>query len=292
MAFYELKNDVITLGINSKGAEMKSLKNNETGLEYLWQADPTFWGRTSPVLFPVVGNYKDKTTYYEGKAITLSQHGFARDTEFELASKTEDTIWFSFESTEETYEKYPFHFKLSVGYQIKGNTVKVMWKVENPDQKTLHFSIGAHPAFNCPLNEGEKQEDYFLFFDTDKPLESSIIGADGFVSEETEFFYPENGKLAITANLFDNNTMVIEHDQTHEVSLLTPDGKEYVKVSYTAPLVGIWTPIEKNAPFICIEPWYGRSDRSNFNQQLVEREYSQTLEPGTEFNAEYTIEVK
>ena len=292
MAFYELKNDVITLGINSKGAEMKSLKNNETGLEYLWQADPAFWGRTSPVLFPVVGNYKDKTTYYEGKAITLSQHGFARDTEFELASKTEDTIWFSFESTEETYEKYPFHFKLSVGYQIKGNTVKVMWKVENPDQKTLHFSIGAHPAFNCPLNEGEKQEDYFLFFDTDKPLESSIIGADGFVSEETEFFYPENGKLAITANLFDNNTMVIEHDQTHEVSLLTPDGKEYVKVSYTAPLVGIWTPIEKNAPFICIEPWYGRSDRSNFNQQLVEREYGQTLEPGTEFNAEYTIEVK
>lgn len=292
MAFYELKNDVITLGINSKGAEMKSLKNNETGLEYLWQADPAFWGRTSPVLFPVVGNYKDKTTYYEGKAITLSQHGFARDTEFELASKTEDTIWFSFESTEETYEKYPFHFKLSVGYQIKGNTVKVMWKVENPDQKTLHFSIGAHPAFNCPLNEGEKQEDYFLFFDTDKPLESSIIGADGFVSEETEFFYPENGKLAITANLFDNNTMVIEHDQTHEVSLLTPEGKEYVKVSYTAPLVGIWTPIEKNAPFICIEPWYGRSDRSNFNQQLVEREYGQTLEPGTEFNAEYTIEVK
>lgn len=292
MAFYELKNDVITLGINSKGAEMKSLKNNETDLEYLWQADPAFWGRTSPVLFPVVGNYKDKTTYYEGKAITLSQHGFARDTEFELASQTEDTIWFSFESTEETYEKYPFHFKLSVGYQIKDNTVKVMWKVENPDNKTLHFSIGAHPAFNCPLNENEKQEDYFLFFDTDKPLESSIIGADGFVSEETEFFYPENGKLAITANLFDNNTMVIEHDQTHEVSLLTPDGKEYVKVSYTAPLVGIWTPIEKNAPFICIEPWYGRSDRSNFNQQLVEREYGQTLEPGTEFNAEYTIEVK
>ena len=84
--FYELKNDMITLGINSKGAEMKSLKNNETGLEYLWQADPAFWGRTSPILFPVVGNYKDKTTYYEGKAITLSQHGFARDTEFELVS--------------------------------------------------------------------------------------------------------------------------------------------------------------------------------------------------------------
>ena len=92
MAFYELKNDMITLGINSKGAEMKSLKNNETGLEYLWQADPAFWGRTSPILFPVVGNYKDKTTYYEGKAITLSQHGFARDTEFELVSQTEDTI--------------------------------------------------------------------------------------------------------------------------------------------------------------------------------------------------------
>ena len=292
MALYQLKNEMITLAVESKGAEMKSLTCNATGLEYLWQADPAFWGRTSPVLFPVVGNYKDKTTYYEGKAITLSQHGFARDTEFELASQTEDTIWFSMNSTEETYALYPFHFRLSVGYHIEGNVVTVMWKVENPDEKTLHFSIGAHPAFNGPLHEGEKQEDYSMFFDTEKPLESSIIGADGFVSEETEFFHTDGGKLAITPNLFDHNTMVIEHHQTHEVSLLTPEGKEYVKVSYTAPLVGIWTPIEKNAPFICIEPWYGRSDRSNFNQQLVEREYGQQLEQGQVFEASYKIEVK
>ena len=292
MALYELKNETITLAIESKGAEMKSLKCNETGLEYLWQADPAFWGRTSPVLFPVVGNYKNKTTYYEGKAITLSQHGFARDTEFELISQTEDTIWFGMSSTEETYALYPFHFRLFVGYKIEGNKVTVLWKVENPDERTLHFSIGAHPAFNCPLKASEKQEDYFLFFDTDKPLESSIIGADGFVSEDTEFFHTEGGRLAITPNLFDNNTMVIEHHQTHEVSLLTPEGKEYVKVSYTAPLVGIWTPIEKNAPFICIEPWYGRSDRSNFNQQLTEREYGQKLEQNQVFEAEYTIEVK
>lgn len=292
MAYYELKNDLITLGINSKGAEMKSLKNNESGQEYLWHADPAFWGRTSPVLFPVVGNYKDKTTYYEGKTIKLSQHGFARDTEFELVSQTEDCIWFAMNSTEETYEKYPFHFRLSVGYSISANEVKVMWKVENPDNKTLHFSIGAHPAFNCPLKEGEKQEDYFLGFDTEKPLESNVLGDDGFVSEETEFFYPENGKLAIKPSLFDHNTMIIEHDQVHQVSLLTPDGQEYVKVSFEAPLVGIWTPIEKNAPFMCIEPWYGRSDRSNFNQQLVEREYGQAIEPGEIFEKSYTIEVK
>lgn len=292
MALYELKNEQITLAIESKGAEMKSLKCNETGLEYLWHADPAFWGRTSPVLFPVVGNYKDKTTYYEGKPITLSQHGFARDTEFELVSQNEDTIWFTMNSTEETYALYPFHFRLSVGYKIEANKVTVLWKVENPDEKVLHFSIGAHPAFNCPLKAEEKQEDYFLFFDTDKPLESSIIGADGFVTEETEFFHTEGGKLAITANLFDNNTMVIEHDQTHEISLLTPEGREYVKVTYTAPLVGIWTPIEKNAPFICIEPWYGRSDRASFNQQLAEREYGQKLAQGEIFEASYQIEVK
>ena len=292
MALYELKNEQITLAIESKGAEMKSLKCNETGLEYLWQADPAFWGRTSPVLFPVVGNYKDKTTYYEGQAITLSQHGFARDTEFNLVSQTEDSIWFAMNSTEETYALYPFHFRLSVGYKINGNKVTVLWKVENPDEKTLYFSIGAHPAFNCPLKAEEKQEDYFLFFDTDKPLESSIIGADGFISEETEFFHTDGGKLAITPNLFDNNTMVIEHHQTHEVSLLTPEGREYVKVTYTAPLVGIWTPIEKNSPFICIEPWYGRSDRSNFNQQLTEREYGQKLAQGEIFEACYDIEVK
>lgn len=291
MAYYELKNDLITLGIQSKGAELKSLKKNDTGLEYLWHADPCYWDRTSPILFPVVGRYKNHTTYHEGREIVLPQHGFARDMEFDLMSQTEDSIWFAVSSNEETYAVYPFHFRLWIGYAIAGSSIKVMWKVENPDDKTLYFSIGAHPGFLCPFHEDRRQEEYFLAFDTEKPLESRIVGSDGHMSDETEFFYPENGRLAIKASLFDNDTMVIENHQIHQVSILTPEGQEYVKVSFDAPLVGIWTQIKKNAPFICIEPWYGRTDRTNFNQQLSEREFGQSVEPGDVFTADYTIEI-
>lgn len=292
MGLYELKNQLITLKIASHGAEMKSLTCNQTGQEYLWHADPAFWGRTSPVLFPLVGKYKNGTTYYNGKEITSGQHGFARDCDFALESQTEDTIWFTLKDSEETFAKYPFHFVLHVGYQLIENTVKVMWKVENPGENTLYFSIGAHPAFNCPLKDGEKQSDYALIFDTKEPLESQTISPDGSVAEETIFFHTKDGKLPITSNLFEYDTMVFENHQTHRIGLLNPEGKEYVTVTFDASLVGIWTPIDKNAPFICIEPWYGRSDRGTFNQQLTEREYGQSLEKDEIFEASYLIEVR
>jgi galactose mutarotase-like enzyme len=291
MSIYQLKNDHFTLEIASFGAEMKSLKSNKTGQEYLWCADPQYWGRTSPILFPLVGKYKDNKTYYKGMEITSGQHGFARDTEFEFVSQTEDTIWFALKSNEDTFAKYPFHFVLHVGYQLIDNKVKVMWKVENPDDNTLYFSIGAHPAFNCPLKEGEKLSDYFLLFDTTAPLVSQKMGTDGFIAEDTFTVYPTDGKLAITNDLFAFNTLMLEKHQTHRISLLTPEGKEYVAVSFDAPLVAVWSPIEKNAPFICIEPWYGRSDRSTFNQQLTEREYDHSLEKDQVFTADYTIEI-
>ena len=116
MGAYQLKNEELTLTVISAGAEMKSLKDNKTEQEYLWQADPKFWGRTSPVLFPIVGNYAQKQSVYEGKTYTLSQHGFARDMEFDLESQTEEEIWFVLKDTESTLEKYPFHFILKVGY--------------------------------------------------------------------------------------------------------------------------------------------------------------------------------
>ena len=160
-----LKNEELTLEIASHGAEMRSLKDNQTGQEYLWDADPAFWKRTSPVLFPLVGNYRDKESIYEGKTYSMSQHGFARDMDFTVTEEAENEIWFELHETPETKEKYPFDFCLSIGYRLEGRTVKVMWKVENTNEKTMYFSIGGHPAFVCPISGKGKQTDYRLRFD-------------------------------------------------------------------------------------------------------------------------------
>ena len=161
---YVLENDILTVEIDSFGAELKSVKRKSDDFEYMWQGDPKYWGRTSPVLFPFVGVPKDKEYRYAGKTYAMGQHGFARDMEFTLERTEQTKIWFVLASTEETLEKYPFTFRLYIGYELCEKEVKVLWKVENTDDKPMYFSIGAHPAFCCPIHGEENNLGYGLKF--------------------------------------------------------------------------------------------------------------------------------
>lgn len=288
-----LKNEALEAMISTSGAELISLKKGNT--EYMWQADPVYWGRTSPVLFPFVGNSKGKEYRYQRKAYAMGAHGFARDMEFEPVSHTETEAVFALESTEETLAKYPFCFRLEISYELSGNSLLVGWKVINKNDGSMYFSIGGHPAFNCPLNGAGKQSDYNLrFLKNGKPLSdltSAIIGEGGFVVDGALEFGLEDGYLPITSDLFDTDTLVLEDYQTDEVSLYDPEGKEYVRVSFDMPLIGIWTPIQKNAPFLCIEPWFGRCDNADFEGELLEKAWENKLEGGGEFQTKYSISV-
>lgn len=288
---YQLKNEALTLEIDAHGAEMKSLKDNQTGQEYLWDGDPAFWKRISPVLFPLVGNYRDKESVYQGKTYTMSQHGFARDMDFSVTEEKDQEIWFALQETPETKEKYPFDFKLSIGYRLENRTVQVIWKVENTNRETMYFSIGGHPAFVCPVPGKGKQTEYALRFDTEGPVVSSLIGEGGLLTEEKVEYPLTDQKLQIAEDLFARDALVIEQDQAHKVSLVDPTGNAYVTVRFDAPLFGIWAPKGGKAPFVCIEPWYGRCDRADFSKKLEEREWGNTLEAGGIFEKSYTITV-
>ena len=289
MEKFQIRNESLTLEIDAHGAEMKSLTDNRTGQEYLWCGDAAYWGRTSPVLFPLVGNYREKQSCFDGKWYSLSQHGFARDMDFELVSEKGDEIWFALEDSPETLEKYPFGFRLELGYRLQGRAVEVLWKVTNKNDREMYFSIGGHPAFNCPLREGEKQTDYRIGFDTCEPLTASVLDENGTVSERTKVLELTDGMLQITDSLFDEDALIVEHDQAHKVALYTPEGEKYLEVKFEAPLFGIWSPAGKHAPFVCIEPWYGRSDRADFGQKLEEREWGNVLKAGEVFTAAYQI---
>ena len=288
-----LKNETLEAKICSKGAELVSLKKG--GVEYMWKADPAYWGRTAPILFPFVGSLRGKQYRYQGKTYDMGQHGFARDMEFTLVSKTDTKLTMQLSETEETMEKYPFRFLLELSYELIGDELKVGWNVKNTDDKTLHFSIGGHPAFNCPIEGKGKQSDYMLrFLKEGKPLQeiiSAVIVEGGLVGEETLEFGLEDGYLSVTPELFDTNTIILEEGQTDEVSLFDPDGKEYLRVSFPMPIVGIWTPIEKNAPFLCIEPWCGRCDNADFTGELPKKRWGNALETSKEFDTSYTIKV-
>lgn len=291
-----LINEMIEIQVNSHGAELRSLKNIHNNKQYLWNADPAFWNRSSPVLFPFVGGVKDKVYRHNGAEYPMNQHGFARDMEFTLLHKTEDEVWFALDSTEETYQVYPFHFHLEIGYRLEENTVAVMWKVKNTGDEVMYFAIGAHPAFYCPFHKDEKQSDCFLRFvkkngEISEKIVTTVFGQGGCVTTKKAVYELEQGVLPIAADLFDGDALVIEEEQVHQISLLDKEKREYLRVDFDSPLVGVWSPPKKQAPFVCIEPWYGRCDSEIFTGQLKERDWENALDPDSEFYAEYKMSV-
>lgn len=289
MANYLLQNDKISIRVDSLGAELQSLKDINTGQEYMWEANPKLWGRTSPVLFPIVGSLKNKQYSYQGKMYTMAQHGFARDMEFSLLEKTDCIIRFGLLANSSTLEEYPFLFSLEIRYEITGRQVKVIWKVTNMDQKEMYFSIGGHPGFVCPLTKNTQKTEYFIEFDAKEKIISTMIGEGGLAAHAQIAIELDNGILPITARLFDNDALIVERNQAHRVALLTPDKKPYLTVEFSAPLFGIWSPPKKNAPFICIEPWYGRCDKHDFSGSLSNRQWGNTLAPSQVFEKSYKI---
>ena len=290
---YTLENENLKVEIDSFGAEIKSVKRKSDDREYMWCGDKKYWGRTSPVLFPFVGAPKNKEYRYEGKTYSMGQHGFARDMEFTLNGQTAETISFVLTDTAETREKYPFHFTLRIGYELCKNEVKVNWTVENTDTKELYFSIGAHPAFNCPIHGEENKIGYGLKFGglTDT-LHHHGNTPDGMAVMEDKVLALKDGCVTFTEGFFDECTYMVEGKQTGEVSLLDTQGNAYVTVKFDTPLFAVWSPEGKNAPFVCIEPWYGRSDREDFDHILENREWGNELEPGDIFEKDYKILVK
>lgn len=298
---YTLENEMLKVEIDSFGAEIKSVRRKKDGREYMWQADAAYWGRTSPVLFPFVGVPRNKEYSYAGRTYSMGQHGFARDMEFvrEAADSMEhegeyageNCIWFMLSSNEKTYENYPFAFQLHIGYELQMNEVKVRWRVENADDKPIYFSIGAHPAFICPINGEADKTGYGLRFGglTDV-LHYHGNTEEGLAVMEDEILSLADGRACFTPDFFDKCTYMAEGNQTHMVELLDKEGNTYVIVKFDAPLFAIWSPEAKQAPFVCIEPWYGRCDASDFSGSIAERAYEQALAPGGEFCAAYEMQ--
>ena len=225
----------------------------------------------------------------DGKEYELSQHGFARDSEFDIMeSDKEDEIWFSLEASEDTLAKYPRMFRLEVGYRLEESRLSVMWRVKNLDDRNMNFHIGAHPAFNYPDFDAKDELHGYLLIDRSN-LQTQLIKDKGCIGEEMmEVVTDEEGMIPVTRSTFDIDTIILAGESVRRVSLLDKNRGAYLSVFFNAPVVGIWSP-SAEAPFICIEPWYGRCDRIGYEGGFEDREYTSHLAPGKEFEASYMI---
>ncbi|MFA9189482.1 aldose 1-epimerase family protein [Flavobacterium sp. FBOR7N2.3] len=279
-----ISNKQITAKIKHQGAELCSLQANDTKKEYIWEGNPEYWGKHSPVLFPIVGTLKNNSFQIDNTSYQLPRHGFARDMNFELIDKTENSVTFSIQSTSETLKVYPFEFELQIIYALEGKKLNIAYRVINKNQSQLPFSIGAHPAFALNGNF----EDYELQFEKDEALVYHLLEND-LISAATKTVQRQDNLVKLNYPLFENDALIFKNLQSKSLSILK-NGIPLLKVDFQGfPHLGIWT--KKDAPFLCIEPWYGYSDTNESTGNLFEKEGIQIIEANAIFNSKFTIEI-
>jgi galactose mutarotase-like enzyme len=278
-----IKNTFLTATINSFGAELCSLKNKENK-EYIWEGNPDFWGKHSPILFPIVGTLKNNSYQYNEIEYHLSRHGFARDMDFELVDKKENSVTFSIQSSEETLKVYPFIFELQIIYTLDKNSLNIEYKVMNNGKSKMPFSIGAHPAFALPGNF----ENYAIQFEKEESLEYYLLESD-LISNKKKTLELQNKLVPLNYQLFKNDALIFKTLESNWVTILENSNPK-LRVNFNNfPSLGIWT--KMNAPFLCIEPWFGYSDTNENSGNLFEKEGIQILEENKTFRSEFSIEI-
>lgn len=278
-----IKNKLTTAIISSKGAELTSLKDSNNR-EFIWQGNPEFWAKHSPILFPIVGTLKNNHFSYNGLEYNLSRHGFARDQNFELIEKTDNQAIFSLKANSESKKMYPFNFELQLSYTLEEKKLILSYKIINNDKVTIPFSIGAHPAFALP----EAFENYSLRFEKNEELLSFQLEND-LLSNQLIPIKTKDNKLELNYSLFDNDALIFKKLNSKEITIME-NNKALLSVKfYDFPNLGIWT--KNNASFICIEPWLGYSDNNNCSGNILEKEAIQMVEPNGNFDCSFSMEI-
>lgn len=301
MGKYILENEYLHVEASTFGAELQSIKDKSTDFEYLWHGDKTYWARRSPILFPIVGKVWNGRMLYQGKEYQLSQHGFARDCEFDAINVLDlnrkfnyrfssfNAMAFLLKSNEDTRKIYPFDFELYVVYQLEERSLKVYWVVENKTDGDIYFQIGAHPAFNYRDFDPEASTQGYMKFNRTGCLSLTRLECGGYAAPEHADLVVDEIGIPITKETFAGDALVFEN-QLNRVTLCDKQGEPYVELSFDAPVVGLWSPAKTGyAPFMCIEPWYGRCDDSNFSGAYNQKPYINHLLKDEIFRSQYVI---
>ena len=285
----KLENQRLCVEISEMGAEITRIYDKKNDAELLWEGNPTYWKRRSPILFPNVGKTYRNTVLINGTQYPTAQHGFARDSKFKCICEKGDTVSFLLASGEETKEVYPFDFELIVTYTLDDNSLRVGWEVRNPGDEDMYFTIGGHPAFRFAKQE-DKKTDYLLKFPGCDKLSYILIDPAEAAADPAKVYTLElkDECCPVTEEMFENDALIFDGGQIEEVWLCHKDGTPYVGMKCEGfPNFGIWS--VKDAPFVCLEPWMGRCDDVGYSKELSEKPNVNKAAPGESFRKEYII---
>ena len=289
---YSLENEKIKITASEHGGELHSITGKKEGTEYLWNGNPEYWKYHAPHLFPIIGKLKDSKYRVDGKEYELPSHGLARISQFTLLSQSNESITFELKFSDKSLEVYPYKFSLQVTYTIKENSVKVSYKVINLDDKKIYFSIGAHPAFMCPIEKTEILEDYYLKFNERENSSIMCFDKNTYFTHEKKDYLTNSDVIELKKDIFKDDALVFDDLKSNKITIKSKNHNKSLSVEFDGfPYMGIWAPAD-GAPFVCIEPWFGHADYGDFNGDFKDKEGIMFLEEGKEFNCSYIISIE
>lgn len=289
MSSVRLKNESIEVHLSPMGAELRSLRRLDSDVEYMWSGDPAFWGRVSPILFPIVGRLNKDAYTWQGRRYSLPQHGFARDLEFDVVHADGTEASFLLGSAGPFLDRYPQQFQLAVSYALDGNALTLRYDVFNPSSSDdLLFSLGAHPAFRWPLDPEIPADAYSLTFDRTEAADRLEVGVDGLLTGKKVPFFRDVDHLKLRPDLFRAGAVVLEGLKSESVTFGAEGGHGIRLVAPGAPWWGFWT--QPGAGFLCLEPWHGVADKFGADWDLRGKPGVLSLAPGDSWSWALCIE--
>jgi galactose mutarotase-like enzyme len=287
-----ISNKHLKVSVLKKGAEISSIKSNKTGKEYMWNANPNIWSSHAPVLFPAIGSFKNNECSINGNRYEIPKHGFIRhNNALKVKNKTSDELNLQLEYSEQTLLIYPHKFRFNISFKLKDNKLIVSHRIENIDSKELFFSLGAHPGFKCPINEGENYEDYYLEFEKEENATRTLLNSNGLITDQTQQILSNTNILQLNTALFNDDALIFKNLKSRKVSLKSHKSKQVLTVNYQDfSYLGLWA--KPNASFICIEPWLGIADHENTDGNFLKKDGLISLQIGKIFTAQYSIEIE
>ena len=277
---FELEKGGLRATVQTKGGELISLRD-KAGLEHIWQGDPAFWTGRNPILFPIVGTLKDGQVEIGGRRYEMDRHGFARRVEFSLVEQEEDRVVLELRESRETLSRWPFPFSLKVEHRLLEEGSSTTFLVENTGDRPMPFCIGGHTAIRCPLEEGERFEDYELIFEEAEQADSHLLSPAGTILRHgREPMLDGTGRLALDYQTFARlDTIIFSMLRSGNVSLVHQETGRGVRLDFHEfPMVAFWT--KPGAPFLCLEPWQGCAALDDETGRFEDKPYCLSLAPG------------
>lgn len=279
---YKAENDFFTLAVKEMGAELNSLKSKKTGIEYIWFGDEKIWYGQSPILFPIIGRLLDDKYTLNGVEYSMEKHGIVRKKPFKLIENTEDSLTFVQTDDEDSIKAYPYQFELKVTFQLTENGLKVSHIITNNSKETMYYSFGAHPGFNCEIGD-------YLEFSDDTKLFTERIDTESILIDEKFPVEMNDNKIELTKTIFDKDALILSSFKSKNIKIKSNNHNRIISFDFDSPFLGIWA--KPNAPYVCIEPWWGVNDDYNKKADFSQKRGIMSLLPdeSKEFSWEVSI---